>query len=469
MPEPERDNFRRAGPGHLSLSDLRDFSRLGLNARCICFLAIATLSAASVWIYANRILVAHQLKDAAAHNRPRGNLSDLYPRWLGARELLLHHRNPYGTEITGEIQTGYYGRPLDPARPNDPKDQQGFAYPVYVVFLLAPLIWLPFAVVHTLFYWLLALLTAASVLLWLYVLGWRLIPADAITAVVLTVGSLPVVQGIKLQQLSLLVGVLLAGAAASVASEHLFLGGALLALATIKPQLAWGLAGWLILWAISDWRMRRNFVFGFGVVMALLLAGSEFVLPRWLHMFVQAIGQYHQYTQNQSVIEVGINLFVGPRASVTLVHRAAQALAALALLLCLPVFWKLRTEDAHSAGFGYANGLALSLVVLIVPMFAPYNQVLLVPAFLLLAMNRKNFLSAGKGRGLRFGYVFTVLALAWQWIASLLLCAAYLAGSRAWAMSNWKLPFLTTLALPVLVFGLSLLDLYHRRQHPKTA
>ena len=101
---------------------------------------LAVMAAASMWFYVDRILVAYQVNDAAAHQRPRGNLSDLYPRWLGARELLLHHRNPYGDDISLEIQKGYYGRALDPANPNDPKDQQGFAYPVYVVFLLAPLI-----------------------------------------------------------------------------------------------------------------------------------------------------------------------------------------------------------------------------------------------------------------------------------------------------------------------------------------
>ena len=96
-----------------------------------------------MWFYVDGILVGYQKADAAAHDRPRGNLSDLYPRWLGARELLLHRRNPYGDDITIEIQKGYYGRALDLARPNDPKDREGFAYPVYVVFLLAPLIGLP--------------------------------------------------------------------------------------------------------------------------------------------------------------------------------------------------------------------------------------------------------------------------------------------------------------------------------------
>jgi hypothetical protein len=32
----------------------------------------------------------------------------------GARGLLLCHRHPFSRELTGEIQIGYYGRPLDP-------------------------------------------------------------------------------------------------------------------------------------------------------------------------------------------------------------------------------------------------------------------------------------------------------------------------------------------------------------------
>src|SRR5215467_6282693 len=126
-----------------------------------------------MWFYIQHVLIPHQLTQAALNDIPRGNLSDLYPRWLGARELLLHHRNPYSPEITREIQSGYYGRPLDPTRPADPHDEQRFAYPVYVVFLLAPTIGLPFPVVATAFRWLLLLLTAGSALLWLRALRWK--------------------------------------------------------------------------------------------------------------------------------------------------------------------------------------------------------------------------------------------------------------------------------------------------------
>src|SRR5690242_3071409 len=91
-------------------------------------LLLACLLALGMWCYVDLVLVPYQVADAARMQRPRGNLSDLYPRWLGARELLLHGRDPYSPEITREIQIGYYGRPLDSSRLNDPKDQQGFAY-----------------------------------------------------------------------------------------------------------------------------------------------------------------------------------------------------------------------------------------------------------------------------------------------------------------------------------------------------
>lgn len=45
---------------------------------------LAFLCAAGMWTYVNRVLIAHQVRYAAAHGIPRGNFSDLYPRWLGA-------------------------------------------------------------------------------------------------------------------------------------------------------------------------------------------------------------------------------------------------------------------------------------------------------------------------------------------------------------------------------------------------
>lgn len=416
------------------------------RSQSVVWFLIATLAAASMWSYVDRILVAYQVADASTHGRPRGNLSDLYPRWLGARELLLRHRNPYAEDMTIEIQKGYYGRVLDPARPEDPKDLQGFAYPLYVVFLLAPLIGLPFHDVQIFFHWLLLGLTAVSVGLWLRALRARWPPLAIAIAVVLTLGSVPAVQGIKLQQLSLLAAALLAGSAACVTSGLLFCGGALLALATMKPQLAWPLVAWLLVWAVADWRRRRMLVFGFGLMMSLLLVGAEIILPGWARMFAAAVQQYHRYTQNQSVLDQPVPW-----------GFAGKILAVVAVLASAFLLWRLRELPADRKEFGRTLALVMALTVLVVPMYAPYNQVLLVPAALALLMDRALF-SAG-ARGLRFGYLAAAFALAWQWIASLGLSAIYfLAPERAF--SQWKWPFFATFALPVLIFGLMFLDVH---------
>jgi Glycosyltransferase family 87 len=433
------------------------------------FFLTAGLAAASMWFYANRILVAYQKSDAVAHRRPRGNLSDLYPRWLGTRELLLHGRNPYSDDITIEIQKGYYGRPLDTARPDDPRDREGFAYPAYVVFVLASLIGFPFAQVQIFFHWLLVALTSASLLLWLRVLRWKLPGLAKAAAIMLVLGSFAAVQGIKLQQLSLLVAALLAGAAACVASGFLFCGGALLAVATIKPQLAWLLAGWLLLWSVSEWRARRRFVFGFGLVMVLLLAGAQIILPGWLRMFAAAVGQYHGYTQNQSVLEVMLDTAFGAHG--TLGHIGGEILAGIAVLACSPLLWKWRREREDSPQFGWALAMVLALTVVVVPMYAPYNQVLLVPAILLLIRNRASLLDRSKGRtkGLRWGYFAAGFLLSWQWIASLLLTVIYLSGFRDQSLRAWTWPFFATFALPVCVFVLILIFLRLGESSPETS
>jgi hypothetical protein len=415
-------------------------------------LALAGVASASTWFYMDRILRAQQIADAAAHSRPRGNLSDLYPRWLGARELLRRGRNPYSAEITREIQRGYYGRPLDPARADDPKDRQGFVYPAYVVFLLAPTVDLPFDVVQKGFRWLLVGLAVATVFLWLHVLRWRASLGMAVIFIVLMLGWLPMVQGIKLQQLSLLVAGLLAVCGACLAGGWLFLAGGLLALATIKPQLTWPLVLWLLFWASSDWRARRRFVFGFGLGMLLLLGGAQLMLPGWLRMFAEAIGQYHRYTQNQSVL---VWLF----GSI-----AGRILEAGSMLVCAICVWRVRGELATSAAFGRAFGLVLALTVVVVPMFAPYNQVLLAPA--ILALLRSESEGDPILPAIRLARAVGGILLVWPWIATVGLSLAYFWLTPELRQRVWPIPFYSNFMVPVFVFGLALLDTW--RSEPRS-
>ena len=413
-------------------------SRLGL--------LLALLSAASMWFYAQWVLVPYQKADAAAHGRPRGNLSDLYPRWLGTRELLLHHRDPYSSEVTREIQSGYYGRPLDPRRMddprfNEPKDQQGFAYPLHVIFLLAPTIGLPFPVVQAGFRWLLVILTLASVLLWLRVLRWR--PSAATTAIIilLTLGSYAVVQGIKLQQLTLVVSALLAGCAAALVAGHFSLAGFLLALATIKPQLALPLAGWLTLWAASDWRRRQSFIWSFALSMAIFLGASEYILPGWMREFRDAVAAYRQYTGGAgSLLDVLTTPWLG------------KILAAVAVLAVVVMGWKVRRASHDSEAFSTMLALVLAVTLVIVSSFEPYNQVLLLPAVFLIAISWKDLWSRGSLTRVACG--LGLLVVGWPWLASCGLMLASRFVSPSSLQKAWTVPLYTSLGIPLVVLGL---------------
>jgi hypothetical protein len=411
-------------------------------------LLLALVFAASMWFYVQQVLIAYQRADAAAHDRPRGNLSDLYPRWLGARELLLDHRDPYSPEITREIQAGYYGRPLDSSRPNDPKDQQGFAYPLYVVFLLAPTITLPFSIVQVAFRWFLVILTAVTVPLWLRAMRWRPSKSTMAILIILTLGSFPAVQGIKLQQLSLVVSGLLAGCVALLAAGHLLLAGVVLALATIKPQLALPLAAWLLLWSLSDWRHRHRFLWGFLGTMAALLAAAQYLLPGWISRFREALVAYGVYTGGARSV---LDLLTSP--------TLGRILTALALLGLAVVCWRLRRAPADGDRFVPVTALVLTVTIVVIPTFAPYNQVLLLPAIFLLVRHWSALWS--KNMALRLVAGVAVLAVAWPWLVALSLAVASLTLPPASVQRAWFVPFYTSNTIPVAVLALFSLLMGH--------
>lgn len=383
-------------------------------------------------------MIPHQLSTAAAYDSPRGSLSDLYPRWLGARELLLHQRNPYSAEVTREIQIGYYGRALDPTRAGDPKDQQAFAYPVYVVFLVAPTIRFPFSAVQEVFRWFLLILTVATVPLWLRAFRWRPSSMTTISMVVLTLGFFPVVQGLKLQQLTLLVAGLVAGCVALLVGGRLVLAGALLALATVKPQVVAPLAVWLVFWACCDWRRRQNFLWGFGGTMALLLAGAEWVLPGWTRSFWAALVAYREYTGRPESILATVST---PVLGVTFT---------LAIVIALAVaFWRARKETTDSLAFALVSSLTLLVTIVVIPMTALYNQALILPGVLLLVRNSEFFQAKG-------GFERAVCALGatvfvWPWLAALALTVASFLLPASSVEKAWSAPLWSSMMTPVVV------------------
>ena len=419
---------------------MRPTPGIDVSSRWLLGLLLALAAAGSMWLYFQRVLIPYQLSDALAKEKPRGNLSDLYPRWLGARELLLHKRDPYGADITHEIQIGYYGRPLDPARPNDPKDQQAFAYPLYVVLMLAPTVGLPFEIVHKVCFWLFVVLTAVSVLLWLQALGWRLSTIAKLTWILLTVSSLPAIQGLKLQQLTVLVAALVAASITAIARRQYVWAGVLLALATIKPQLVCLLVIWLCLWVVGNWRERRRLLWGFASTMVVLVGASEMLLPRWVLEFRAAMASYYQYTGGgNSILNAVLTPTLGRITSATLVG------------VFLIFAWKMRRAGETAYEFQWLLSIALATTLLVIPMFPPNSQLLLLPAFMMLL---RSIAPLWRGSQLsRFLVMVTTLSVFWPFLAavSLVVGLIFLPGTTVQRMS--VLPFYSTLAVPLTMYA----------------
>jgi hypothetical protein len=395
---------------------------------------------ASMWFYFERVLIPYQVADAATHNRPRGILSDLYPRWIGARELLLNGRDPYSLEVTREIQAGYYGRPIDHNRPDDPTDEQRFAYPVYVVFLLSPLVKLSFGTVQLVSVGTLALLTGLSVLWWIDVIGWRPNPTVLAACLILVLGSLAVVQGIKLQQLTLLVSALIAASLALLVRGRLFPAGMLLALATIKPQLVVMLAGAILVWVVSDWRERQGFFWGFATMMAALLAGAEYLLPGWIHRFADAVMAYQRYTGGNAL------------ADQLETHIGREVIVAAAVLGVALLSIATRMEPPRSEKFKVTCAFILAITVVVVSVAAPYNQVLLLPAIFLMLKRPKDLWR--RNRLIRIFAVLTTTFVFWPWLAALALCVASLTVRPQTLQQAWAVPLWTSIGIPLAMLPL---------------
>jgi len=304
-----------------------------------------------------------------------GTWSDLYPRWYGARELLFHHRNPYSPAVTAEIQRGFYGHSLNPspdrANPDRERDPEEFVYPVYIVFLLAPFLTLPFHFFSVAFTVLLLILTPATVWLWMKALDLRLSPQAMLLSAVAFMSSYPAIDGLHLQQLTLLVAALMASAIVALVSGCYALAGLLLALAMIKPQLAILTVALLVVWTLGDWSSRKLVLISFGAVMAVLLISSELVLPGWFWLWQNAAHSYvahHKETLMVAVFHLQTAKILG-----------AASLVALAIL-----FWLVRKQPAGSPPFSFTLLAALMVTTVFLPNFGSsyYNEVLLLPVVL---------------------------------------------------------------------------------------
>jgi hypothetical protein len=378
--------------------------RFGLRRHLRDVLMIATalvLAWGMVYYYAGVLLPIREKAPLGAWD-VGGYQSDLYPRWLGARELLWHHRNPYSREMTEEIELGFYGRPIDAAR-RDKVDPEAFAYPAYVAFLLAPLLPLRFEVAKPVFTAILLLMTVATLPLWVrgmkLRLGWR----ATFLAFCAMMSSYTVVEGLRLGQITLLVSFLMAGSVAALSRGWHLLAGILLALALVKPQLCAFLLTLLVVWSVGEWSARKRFAIGFGIVAAMEFVGSELMLPGWFGFWRGAVVEYIHWHRG--------SLLTGMLGA-----RIAPVVTGGLILVCGILFWGCRTEVVGSTRFNLAVVSALTATTIVLPNAGGgsfYNQILLVPVVAWLVTSGGALAKDGPAR---LTWIIASAGLAGEWI-----------------------------------------------------
>lgn len=219
-----------------------------------------------------------------------GYWSDLYPRWYGTRELLLHHRDPYSHDVSREIVLGYKGKPNTDAT----ADEGVFVYPLFVVILLGPFIFADFGTVARVFTFVLLLSTVLSVPLWASALRLNPSKTQLLVFVLATLSSFPVMSGATLQQLALVVPLLLGVAFLCAGRGNFLVAGGMLAVSMLKPQLSILPILLLLGWAAFK-RERRSLIWGFALVLFTLWGASEILLRGWIFEWLRAMNAYTLY------------------------------------------------------------------------------------------------------------------------------------------------------------------------------
>ena len=415
-------------------------------------LCLALISAGSMLYYHQGLFLPRVAVVRAARGLPStysfGN--DFYQVWLTSRQLLRQGRDPYSPEMTRELQTDLYGRLLNASRLNDPADLRAFPYPAFVDLLFWPTAEFPFSVMRIAVVGVLAALTVASVLLWLQLLAWRLGWRWVAVILLLALSSYPALEGLYAGQLGLLVAFLLAGSVLALQQDRLLLSGILMALTTIKPQVAASVIFYFLLWSVHDWRVRSRFCLGFLSTLILLVGTSLAVLPHWIQSWTRTVFAYRRYTPPP--------LLAGVLASLLGSHLAGPATLVLtlaSLVVAMVLVWRTRAAAPRSFTFLATTSLLLAITTItILSGEAVYDHLVLVPGILLLVRCRSELLDAG--RVSRTLLAIGALVLFWPWIAALALTLLHpwLTSANFYSTAVFSLPIRTAASLPFAVLVL---------------
>jgi hypothetical protein len=239
-----------------------------------------------------------------------------------------------------------------------------------------------------------------SALLFVRAIHWRASMGDLLLISAMAVFAYPAFGGLVLGQMAIGVLALILIAYWALIQKHDFAAGGCLALATVKPQLAILTLAFLLTWCLVLRRWRV--ILAFAVTLSALFAASFLLFPPWLEELVRVCLRYPSYK----------NVQTGPG------YLLAGSGEGLGFWLLEGVFiawlifsWWLSVKGPQcwlEGGFT----LSLAMTCFLLPQTSIVNQIVLLPAILLLLRDLPTWM-------LRF--VVVVLIVGGSWLAFALL------------------------------------------------
>jgi Glycosyltransferase family 87 len=410
-------------------------------------LCLALVGAASMLYYHLHLFIPNVLQVRAAKGLGNGYAfgDDFYPVWLAAHLSQLDHRNPYSPETTRQIQIGLFGRPFNPLKPTDPPvDYREFAYPAFTELLVWPVADVQFAQLRPILAVLLALVTTASLWLWMLALQWRVHPLWFAVIVVLALCNYQVLEALFAEQPGLIVGFLLASAALALRRNRLLLAGVLMALTLIKPQMTLLAIGYLLLWSLFD-RRRAKFSVGLLITLAFLVGSSLLLWPRWIEQWIKILFGYHRYATPPL-----ITVLLGSWSP----YLGKALIIALWGVSCV-LAWRNRRATPDSPDFWWTLSLLPAITsVTLLPGQAIYDHIILFPGIFLLLRYRRELRNAG--RVPRTLLAIGAVVLFWPYAAAfaLIVLRPLMSLNVFNSTAVFALPIRTTASLPFAVLAL---------------
>lgn len=252
--------------------------------------------------------------------------NDYFSRWYGARALLVEGRNPYGLDVTEEIQ---------PVIQIDPSEvgRGGFNYPLHVVFIFWPLVYLSYPWAQAIWMVMLQWFIIGMVVALLGWQKWKPSPPELVALVLTILTFYVVVRSLFLGQFTLPVTFFLAACLWALQSERDVWAGVLLAATSIKPQMVVFVGVWFVIWAVGQRRWR--FLAGLlGGGLAMLL-GSMALYPVWPLAFYEDMGRYTRFAGGRNPLAMLLEM-VWPGYP----QGVFTAVSALLILAMLWVWWQ---------------------------------------------------------------------------------------------------------------------------------